>query len=189
MSETTCFKTHSVGVTFKNDTTYADWETFGKMLATVSGSIMWFLGDWINFGEAKFGEKYTQAMNFTKYDYGTLANAAYCCRKYEPKDRRPRLSWRHHFDCARFELGDRTAILDQVERMDMSSTQLREFLHRQFPSAYKSISSGSIPKSFDTYWARYAQSLSVEVAQDASIIDIAKDAFRAGQKSVDSTSV
>jgi len=185
---TKCYQLYTNGAAFKENATYADWEMFGKLVFVFGGAMMWYVGDWLNFGEKKFGEKYTQALEITKYDYGTLRNCAYVSGRYELKDRRQGLSWRHHADCARFELGDRTAILDMAEKQDMSSTQLREFLHRQFPTEYKKLSDAPA-KTFDTWWPRYAQTLPVQHAQDVDIISIAKDAWRAGQKVLDSQSV
>ena len=185
-----CYQLYTNGAAFKESATFEDWEMFGKLVFVFGGAMMWYVGDWLNFGEKKFGEKYSQALEITKYDYGTLRNAAYVAGRYELKDRRQSLSWRHHADCARFELGDRTVILDMAEKQDMSSTQLREFLHRQYPSAYKSLGDGGAPpKSFDTWWSRYAQAMPRDRAQDADTIMVAKDAWRAAQKALDINSV
>jgi len=57
---------------------------------------MWYLGDMINYGEKKWGDKYTQAMDASNYDYDTCYRAAYVASKFPQDRRRADLSWNHH---------------------------------------------------------------------------------------------
>lgn len=161
---------------------------FGKTVFAFGGAMMWYIGDWINFGERKFGEKYSQALYITEYKYGTLRNAAYVSGRYEIRDRHPNLSWRHHADAARFEPGDRETMLKMVESQQLGSVQFREWLHRQYPSMYKQLGEGS-EKSFSTWWPKYAATLQKEFAENIEVRHVAQDAFDAGVKSVDKDSI
>lgn len=39
----------------------------------IEGAVQWWVGDWLNFGERKYGEKYAQGMDATGYAYQTVA--------------------------------------------------------------------------------------------------------------------
>ncbi len=76
--------------------TFDEWIGHGKTLATMTDSIPWWVGDWINFGEARFGEgKYSQGLTLWDYNYNTLANMAWVASRYPPETRTG-LSWTHH---------------------------------------------------------------------------------------------
>ena len=60
-------------------------------------SVMFWIGDWLNYGEkANYGDKYTQALEVTKYDYQTLRDAAWVSGRIQLSDRSDNLSWTHH---------------------------------------------------------------------------------------------
>lgn len=181
------YQLYTNGCVFKEEIEFDEWEKLGNMLFTMSGAMLWYVGDWVNFGEKKFGEKYSQALEITKYDYGTLRNAAYVAARYPIVERHPNLSWRHHADCARFETADRKQILDMAESQGMSSVQLREFLHKQFPSAYKQVTNASVT-TFDGWYAGYKKVIPPELLQHPDLEHLMKDAWLAGQKSLDGAS-
>jgi hypothetical protein len=49
--------------------------------------VKWWLGDWLNFGERKYGETYSQAIDTTGHSYQALANAKWGGRM--PRNPRP----------------------------------------------------------------------------------------------------
>jgi hypothetical protein len=54
------------------NTTFEKWQGIGKQLRMMEGAIQFWVGDWINFGERRFGEKYLEAIEATGYNYQTL---------------------------------------------------------------------------------------------------------------------
>lgn len=56
----------------------------------------WIAGDLANFGEAHYGEAYTQFVEVMGYDPGTLTAAMYVARVIPFNERRPELSWSCH---------------------------------------------------------------------------------------------
>ncbi len=48
---------------FAEDTTYEQWLEIGNNLMQANQNIMWWLGDWWNFGDRKYGEIAAQALN------------------------------------------------------------------------------------------------------------------------------
>jgi N6-adenosine-specific RNA methylase IME4 len=69
-------KATTSSLTFNEDTPYEVWESVGENLKKISGAVQLWLGDWLNFGERAYGQKYSQAMDESYYEYGSLANYA-----------------------------------------------------------------------------------------------------------------
>jgi len=61
--------------------TYNEWSGCASGLGImISATHMW-VGDWLNEGERRYGEKYAQAMDDTGLPYDTLARDAYVTRR------------------------------------------------------------------------------------------------------------
>jgi hypothetical protein len=86
----------------------------------------WWIGDWLRFGNAAYGERYRPATRITGYDRQTLMNLVYVASRIEPERRRERLSWSHHSEVAAFEPADQDGWLDRAERDRLSVRCLRE---------------------------------------------------------------
>lgn len=88
-----------VGVSFPAETTLEQWLAYGEALQRADSALMWLLGDWIAFGDAKkatWGKKYEEAVGATGYSYGTLRNAVMVGTALQLSDRSDKLSWTHH---------------------------------------------------------------------------------------------
>lgn len=109
-----------------NGLSYEQWENIGQLINRISKSIMWWLGDWLNYGEANYGEKYTQAVDATGRSYQTLANAGYVAKYVETSRRRESLSWSHHAEVASLKPDEQSDWLDRAEIEGMTSKELRE---------------------------------------------------------------
>lgn len=79
---------------------FNDWVALGEELRRSDGSLMWWLGDWLRFGNQKSGEKYKQAVEELGFDYQTAQNAAWVARSFEISRRRENLPWGHHAEVA-----------------------------------------------------------------------------------------
>jgi len=84
---------------FENDTTYEQWVEVGNSLMQATQNIMWWLGDWWNFGEHKYGELAAQALSMN-IPYSTFSSAAAVSRAIPIERRVPDLSWSHHKEVA-----------------------------------------------------------------------------------------
>ena len=82
---------------------FEDWEDLGKRLSGARESLRWWLGDWVNFGEAAYGEKYAQALDETKYSYSALRNIAYTAKNTPESLRHQALTFEHHATVAGLE--------------------------------------------------------------------------------------
>jgi hypothetical protein len=85
----------------------------------------WWLGDWIRYGNAKFGEKYSRATKITRYDAQTLMNMVYVASHFEFSRRRENLSWSHHETVASLALDEQDRWLDHAINRKLSVADLR----------------------------------------------------------------
>jgi hypothetical protein len=85
----------------------------------------WWLGDWIRYGDVKFGQKYSRAAKITGYDTQTLMNMVYVASRFEISRRRENLSWSHHETVASLESDEQDRWLDQAIEHKMSVADLR----------------------------------------------------------------
>lgn len=113
------------GLVFDNDINRGEWNDIGLMLKTASKGIQWWVGDWLNFGERKWGEMYTQALEATDYSDHSLRIAKYVSAKIELFRRRNNLSWGHHAEVAALSNQQQDYWLDYAEKNNLSVHDLR----------------------------------------------------------------
>ncbi|KKK58089.1 hypothetical protein LCGC14_3047940, partial [marine sediment metagenome] len=82
---------------------YERWTEIGGWLRRMTDSVGWWWGDWVNFGERVYGEKYSQAIEDSGLDGQTLRIMAYTSNEFEVLRRRNNLSWSHHREVAGLE--------------------------------------------------------------------------------------
>lgn len=112
------------------DYTYEEWEQLGLALGRMERSVQWWVGDWIRFGERRYGEMYSQALDATGRPYGSLANAVYVASRFDSSRRRENLSFGHHQEVAALDPHDQDVWLDTAEAGDMSVMDLRSAIKR-----------------------------------------------------------
>ena len=76
-----------VGLVFNNGLLFDEWQDIGTRLGKIEGAVHWWIGDWLNYGESKYGETYAQAMDETGFDYGTLADDKWIANQYQISER------------------------------------------------------------------------------------------------------
>lgn len=109
---------------------FEDWLEFGNKLWTVHNAIQWAIGDWVEYGKTHYGEKYSQALDITRYTEGTLYNFGYVARNIETSRRRENLSWTHHAAVASLEPDAQDTLLDIAESQQMGRDELRDEVKR-----------------------------------------------------------
>jgi hypothetical protein len=103
----------------------AEWTAAGQRLGTMGRCGQWGLGDWIRYGNAKFGERYTRAARITGYDVQTLMNMVYVASKFEISRRRETLSWSHHETLASLDNEEQDHWLERASAERLSVSDLR----------------------------------------------------------------
>ncbi len=115
-----------VGLDLPADMTFEQWQGIGQSLRGVERSLMWWIGDWLRYGERRWGEMYSQALDATDKAYQTLANAKSVAEKFEFSRRREKLGWSHHAEVASLPPDVADALLDEAERDGLSRNDLRK---------------------------------------------------------------
>ena len=105
---------------------YAEWEALGSHLQAVHRSVLFWIGDWLMWGQGKYGERYAQAVNATGYAVQTLMNAQSASSGIEFSRRSGDLSWSHHAEVAKAEPTEQTRLLEAAVENQLSVRQLRD---------------------------------------------------------------
>ena len=105
-----------------------EWATAGRRIGTVGRCVQWLLGDWIAYGNEKFGERYARASKITGYDTQTLMNMVYVASRFPISRRRENLSWSHHETLAALEVDEQDRWLDEAVGRRWSVSDLRMML-------------------------------------------------------------
>ena len=107
------------------DVPFEVWQEYGRGLARVESAIQWVIGDWLNFGEQRYGETYAQALDVwpetkieSMYDYKYVASRI--------SFRNENLTWTHHKVVAKMETEEQIDWLKAAVEANWTSKQLRE---------------------------------------------------------------
>lgn len=112
-------------LTLPEDLSYEDWAGVGQVIQRAEKAVMWWIGDWLNYGEGKYGEMYSQAMDASSYSYSSLANAKFVSSKVEIAFRKANLSFSHHLQVASLSKEKQADWLEQAESEGLSVAELK----------------------------------------------------------------
>jgi hypothetical protein len=109
----------------EGDLALAQWLEYGRRLGQLGRGVAWWIGDWLRYGNLRYGEKYSRAARATGYDAQSLMNMAYVASRFAPDRRREQLSWSHHAEVASLEPAEQDRWLDLAEGERLSVHSLR----------------------------------------------------------------
>src|SRR3990167_9363544 len=116
------------GLKFSERLSFEQWQEVGKQLQKIHGSIQWWIGDWLRFGERKYGETYSQAIEETGLDYDTLTSYKWVSGAFEFCPRGQNLSWSAHREIASVPESKREALLKRADKEGMTSREIKELV-------------------------------------------------------------
>ena len=61
----------------QRDLDHSGWLATGRRLGAIGRCSQWWIGDWVRYGAARWGEKYAEAARVTGYDIASLRNMAW----------------------------------------------------------------------------------------------------------------
>jgi len=111
--------------------TYDEWLDCSNTLYLLEGSIQWALGDWLNYGESKWGEKYAQAVEDTGYYNQTLRDDKWVSSRIDLSLRKDNLTFSHHKEVASLEPDEQEELLDRAESDNLTVRQLRDAVRQK----------------------------------------------------------
>jgi len=111
-------------LTLREGLSWERWVEIGNTLQQMEKSVNWWVGDWLQYGERTYGEKYTQAVEATGMKAQTLMNYAWVASKVNLCVRRDSLSWSHHKEVASLPEPKQAQWLDTAEAEHLGSDEL-----------------------------------------------------------------
>jgi hypothetical protein len=107
---------------------FDDWLHFGAKLGAYSNATCWWFGDWIAFGQMKYGRRYKAAIAVTGLDYQTLRNYAVVARRFDMSRRRDNLTFQHHAELCALPDDEQERWLDRAAAGHWTRNELRRRL-------------------------------------------------------------
>jgi hypothetical protein len=106
------------------------WKALAVTIAAYSDATCWWLGDWLAFGQMKYGRRYKEGVALTGLEYQTLRNYAVVARRFELSRRRDNLSFQHHAELCALRDEEQEFWLDLSVENGWSKAELRRRLRR-----------------------------------------------------------
>ena len=104
---------------------FDEWQEVGQKIIFCAQSCMWWLGDWWAYGENKYGERASQAVDIDLAP-NTLTDAGWVARKIESTRRRVNLSWSHHREVAALDPAEQDKLLKEAEEKNLTRCEVRK---------------------------------------------------------------
>ena len=123
----------SVGLTVTGDMEFSEWMDLMQSLVRLETAFQFAIGDALIWGESRYGEKYSQAMEATGLSYQALANMVWVARKVPMQNRMDGLSWTHHRVVASVEPVDQLPFLEYASASGLSATGLQHHITGREP--------------------------------------------------------
>ena len=108
-----------------------EWADHGRRLGMIGRGAGWWIGDWLAYGNERFGERYSRASRLTGYDVQTLMNMVYVASCVDASRRRENLSFSHHAEVAALDPDEQDRWLDHAVRERLSVRCLRAEIRRE----------------------------------------------------------
>lgn len=119
------FTLSKTGLAMPDDATFDQWQQVGEWLRYCDGSVHWWIGDWLNQGEQKWGEQYAQAIDATGFDYQTLADDKWVSQSVEFSSREENLTHSHHKAVAKLTPSEQRRFLGEAVKESLTRDDLR----------------------------------------------------------------
>ncbi len=110
---------------------FQKWLETGKSLTTMRKSIPFWYGDFLNYGESKFGEKYAQAFDPEGDEYKFVQTAKWVSKRIPPSRRHPKLGWQYHFEVADLADEEQDELLAKAEKEKLPVSKFRKIVYQQ----------------------------------------------------------
>ena len=148
------FSITPTGIQFNEELSFEEWDALGQKLSPVGKSIGFIIGDWINYGEKHWGDKYEEALERTGLAYQTLRNYAYVARKVELSCRHDKLGFEHHYVVAKLKTAEeKQHWLDMAEQHKLGIRRLRKSINYGRLATLEEVQGDPADRGYVTYLA------------------------------------
>lgn len=173
------------GIEFHQDLDFDEWNELGQKLAPIGKSIGFIIGDWINYGQKNYGEKYEEALISTGIPYQTLRNYTYVAGRVSLSCRQDKLGFEHHAIVAKLKPDEQEHWLEMTKDHDLSVRRLRKSINFGRLATEEEVQGDPADRGHVTYlallnrirrwWARETEKAPVEEWDDDRRQGLKKD--------------
>lgn len=114
-----------------DDLSFEQWSALGPPLLEAAYSVMWWVGDWLVYGDRYNDVDYHTAAAITGLEYGTLADYKWVAAHVPPDVRRPALSFSHHRAVAGLPESDQRELLSLADESEWSRNEFRDRVNQR----------------------------------------------------------
>lgn len=148
------FSISPTGIEFHEELSFEEWDDLGTKLAPVGKSIGFIIGDWINYGEKRWGDKYEEALARTGLAYQTLADFAYVARKVHFSVRNEKLDFTHHRVVAKLKTDEEKQYwLDLAAKHNLGKRRLQKSINFGRLATEEEVEGDPADRGYVTYLA------------------------------------
>ena len=148
------FSITPTGIQFNEELSFDEWDALGQKLAPIGKSIGFIIGDWINYGENRYGEKYEKSIVKTGMAYQTLRDFAYVAKKVELSLRNDNLDFTHHRVVAKLKTPDeKKHWLKMAVKHKLGIRRLRKSINFGRLATEKEVQGDPADRGYVTYLA------------------------------------
>ncbi len=162
-----------IGLEIKEALDYEEWEDLRDLFMFWHGAVGFILGDWLNYGETTYGEKYAQALLESERDYGTLRNYAFVCARIERQRRRAELTFSHHQEVSGLEPHVQDELLAKAVKEKWTTRDMRKAVSDLRVGEGKKALPAACYDEIVEVWERNALVMP-EVPNDKCVVQVAK---------------
>jgi hypothetical protein len=138
-----------VGAALSDGLSFEEWLSVGRRLLPSSNASAWWIGDWLAYGEWRYGHKYRIAVERLQLDYDRIRDYVYVASRVGKGVRRADLSWRHHRLVAKLDPAEQLDWLARAAEQKWSTRELAEALGRSRESAARAAALAQLRLSVD----------------------------------------
>lgn len=119
------FTLSKTGLAIRGEPSYDEWERCGAFLSQIDGTVQWWVGDWLNAGEDRYGELAAQAIDARHWREETVRVYRWVCKQIPPVSRLTNVSFQLHQEVAALPEAERDAWLIRCADECLTREQLR----------------------------------------------------------------
>lgn len=81
------FTLSATGLAITGSPTFEEFDQLGQYLRRVHTGYQWWWGDWLNYGEGAYGERFSQALEATDWEESTLRQYSWVAKNVQQENR------------------------------------------------------------------------------------------------------
>ena len=133
------------GLAVVKELSFDQWSSLMGTLSRMDTAFQFAIGDALLYGESRYGERYSQAVDVTGQSYQSLANYVWVSKAVDKDRRVAGLSWTHHRIVAKLDPEKQTELLTLAKKNDWTITTLMEEVRGE-PLTKNNLEQVSVPK-------------------------------------------